>query len=156
MTTVPLQICNSTDRCCKRFIILYSLFSLISLHFFFSLLSHSPVPSLFNQFGMFTVSDDGVAPKMTARSTTLDLAPATQSHSSHSISPTLDLADLTPRPPSISHLAILQPLYPSLVVGFFFSATIWVDFMVVVGCGLWVVTVAVVVGCGGDGPLLSV
>ena len=120
MTTVPLQICNSTDRCCKRFIILYSLFSLISLHFFFSLLSHSPVPSLFNQFGMFTVSDDGVAPKMTARSTTLDLAPATQSHSSHSISPTLDLADLTPRPPSISHLATLQPLYPSLVVGFFF------------------------------------
>ena len=28
--------------------------------------------------------------------------------------------------------------------------------MVVVGCGLWAVTVAVVVGCGGDGPLLSV
>ena len=34
---------------------------------------------------------------------------------------------------------------------FFFFATIWVDLMVVVGCGLWAVTVAVVVGCGGDG-----
>ena len=36
-------------------------------------------------------------------------------------------------------------------VGFFFFAAIWVDFMVVVGCGLWAVTVAVVVGFGGDG-----
>ena len=34
---------------------------------------------------------------------------------------------------------------------FFFFAAIWVDLMVVVGCGLWAVTVAVVVGCGGDG-----
>ena len=34
---------------------------------------------------------------------------------------------------------------------FFFFAAIWGDLMVVVGCGLWVVTVAVVVGCGGDG-----
>ena len=83
---------------------------------------------------------------------------------SHLISPTLqlrsilvtlDLADLTPRPLSISRLATLQPLCLSLVVGFFFAA-IWVDLIVVVGCGLWVVTVAVVVGCGGDGPLLSV
>ena len=44
---VPLQICNSTDKCCKKIIILYFLFSLLSLHFFFPLLSHSPVPSLF-------------------------------------------------------------------------------------------------------------
>ena len=50
MATVPLQICNSTDKCCKNFIVLYSLFSLLSLHFFFSLLSHSPVPSLFSLY----------------------------------------------------------------------------------------------------------
>ena len=44
-----------------------------------------------------------------------------------------------------------------VVVGvFFFFAAIWVDLMVEVGCGLWAVTVAVVVGCGGDDPLLSV
>ena len=70
MTTVPLQICNGTDRCCKIFIILYSHFFLLSLHFFlFSslLLSGSlsllpvPVPSLFDQSEMFTVSDDDVA-----------------------------------------------------------------------------------------------
>ena len=50
MATVLLQICNGTNKCCKKFIILYSLFSLLSLlslHFFFSLLSHSSVPSLF-------------------------------------------------------------------------------------------------------------
>ena len=55
----------------------------------------------------------------------------------------------------------LQPLCLSLVVGFFilfiyFFVAIWVDLMVVVGCGLWAVTLAVVVGCGGDGPLLFV
>ena len=50
MATVPLQICNGTDRCCKSFIILYFLFSLLSLHFFFSLLSHSPVPSFFSLY----------------------------------------------------------------------------------------------------------
>ena len=73
---------------------------------------------------------------------------------------TLDLTDHTPRPPSISRSATLQPLCLSLVVGFFFFffffAAIWVDLMVEVGCGLWAVTVAMVVGCGGDGPLLSV
>ena len=47
MTTVLLQICNGTDKYCKKFIILYSLFSLLSLHFFFSLLSHSSIPPLF-------------------------------------------------------------------------------------------------------------
>ena len=36
-------------------------------------------------------------------------------------------------------------------VGFFFFAAIWVDLMVVVGCGLWAVTVAMVVGYGCDG-----
>ena len=35
--------------------------------------------------------------------------------------------------------------------GFFFFAAICFDLMVVVGCGLWAVIVAVVVGCGGDG-----
>ena len=35
--------------------------------------------------------------------------------------------------------------------GFFFFFCNLVDLMVVVGCGLWVVIVAVVVGCGGDG-----
>ena len=35
---------------------------------------------------------------------------------------------------------------------FFFFAAIWVDLMVVVGdCGLWAMTMAVVVGYGGDG-----
>ena len=34
---------------------------------------------------------------------------------------------------------------------FFFLAAIWFDLMVVVGCGLLAVTVAVVVGCEGDG-----
>ena len=88
MATVPLQICNGMDRYCKSFIILYSLFSLLSLHFFlFSSLSLSgslsllpvPVPSLFDQSRMFTVSNDNVAPTTTVRSTTLDLthAPAT-------------------------------------------------------------------------------
>ena len=50
MAIVSLQICNGTDKCCKKFIILYSLFSLLSLHFFFSLLSHSLVPSLFSLY----------------------------------------------------------------------------------------------------------
>ena len=51
-------------------------------------------------------------------------------------------------------LSVRLSLCLSLVVGFFFFlAAIWVDLMVVVGFGLWAVTVAVVVvvGCGGDG-----
>ena len=58
-------------------------------------------------------------------------------------------------------LMIMGELCLSLVVGFFFSfffflfffffPAIWFDLMVVVGCGLLAVTVAVVVGCGGDG-----
>ena len=147
----------------KIYYFIFPFLSHLSSFFLFSSLSLSGSLSLFNQFGMFTVSDDGVAPKMTARSTTLDLAPTTQSHSSHSISPTLSHArsrrshleaavDLT-----LSHTPATLPLFGfGFFFFFFFSAAIWVDFMVVVGCGLWVVTVAVVVGCGGDGPLLSV
>ena len=81
MATVLLQICNGTDKCCKNFIVLYSLFSLLSLHFFlFSSLSLSDslsllpvlVPSLFDQSGMFTGSDDGVALMTIVHSATLD------------------------------------------------------------------------------------
>ena len=46
-------------------------------------------------------------------------------------------------------LMIMGELCLSLVVGFFFCNL--VDLMVVVGCGLLAVTVAVVVGCEGDG-----
>ena len=99
-----------------KVLLFYIPFSLSSLFiFFFSLLSHSPVPSLFGQSEMFTVSNDGVALTTTARSAMLDLthAPATRSHPrssyarSHPCSATLDLADLTPRPPSISRSAML-------------------------------------------------
>ena len=62
MSTVPLQICNDTDKCCKKFIILYSLFSLLSLHFFFPLLSHSPVPSLFSLY-CFPLSSEVKLPR---------------------------------------------------------------------------------------------
>ena len=162
MATVPLQICNGTDRCCKIFIILYSHFCLLSFHFFFSLLSHSPVPSLFSLcwFPPFSTSS-GCSPSTTTaqlrqrqrtppRSISLqplNLTPATRSHPR---SATLDPADLTPRPPLISRSATLQPLYLSLVVGFFFFffTAIWVDLMVVLSCGLWTVTVAVVVVLG--------
>ena len=83
-----------------------------------------------------------------ARSTMLDLthAPAT-----------LDLVDLTPRPLSISpsSLSSLSAFHSASlwlwVYLFIYFTAIWVDLMVVVGCGLWAVTVAVVVGCGGDG-----
>ena len=160
----------------KIYYFIFPFLSPLSSFFLFSSLSLSgslslfpvPVPSLFDQFGMFTVNDDGVALKTTARSTTLILAPATRSHP-HSA--TLDLTDLIPRPSSISRSATL-PLSGCGVFFFFFfffSATIWVDLMVVVGCGLWAVTVVVVVGCGlwavtvvvvvgcgGDGPLLFV
>ena len=64
MATVSLQICNGTDKCCKKIIILYSLFSLLSLHFFFSLLSHSPVPSLFSLY-RFPLSSEVKLPRPT-------------------------------------------------------------------------------------------
>ena len=86
----------------KIYYFIFPFLSPLSSFFLFSSLSLSgslsllpvPVPSLFDQSGKFTVSDDGIAPKMTARSATLDLAPATQSHprSSHSISLTLSHA----------------------------------------------------------------
>ena len=147
----------------KFYYFIFPFLSPLSSFFLFSSLSLSGslsllpilVPSLFDQSGMFTISDDGVAPTTTARSATLDLAPTTRSHP---CSATFDLADLTPRPPSISrssHSASLW-LWPFLFYLFIFFVAIWVDLMVVVGCGLWAVTVAVVVGCGGDGPLLFV
>ena len=46
MATVLLQICNGTDKCCKKFIILYSLFSPLSSFFLFSSLSLSGSLSL--------------------------------------------------------------------------------------------------------------
>ena len=49
IATVPLQICNGTDKCGKIFYCFIFFFSLLSLHFFFSLLSHSLVPSLLPQ-----------------------------------------------------------------------------------------------------------
>ena len=115
----------------------FLLFSSLSLSDFLSLLP-VPVPSLFDQFGMFIGSDDSVAPTTTARSTTLDL--------SH--------ARFSPRGRHRSH-PLPSPFCPPFTLslsgyGFFFAA-IWVDLMVVVGCGLWVVIVAMVVGCGGDG-----
>ena len=102
--------CNDTNRCCKNFIVLYSLFSLLSLHFFFSLLSHSSVPSLFYQSRMFTSSDNGVASMTTTRSATLVQPP--------SISP------LSPRGRRQSH-PLPSPLYPPFTLplsscGFFF------------------------------------
>ena len=185
MATVPLQICNGTDKCCKSFIILYSLFFLLSLHFFFSLLSHPPVPSLFLRFPLsspYTGSlslwpvrdvhhqwrwrssdDDSALRHPWSRSNhSISLQPLDLTHAlatrSHPCSATFDLADLTLRPPLISrssHSASLW-LWAFLFYLFIFFVAIWVNLMVVVGCGLWAVTVAVVVGCGGDGPLLSV
>ena len=138
-----------------KVLLFYIPFSLSSLFiFFFSLLSHSPVPSLFGQSEMFTVSNDGVALTTTARSAMLDLthAPATLdlTHARSRRSHPEAAVDLT-----LSHALAILPF--SGCGFFFFFAAIWVDLMVVVvGCGLWVVTVVVVVSCGGDGPLLSV
>ena len=98
----------------KLYCFIFSFLSPLSSFFLFSSLSLSgslsllpvPVPSLFDQSGMFTGSDNGVAPMTTARSATLDL----------------------------TH-----------------TPAIWVDLMVVVGCGLWAVIVAMVVGYGAIG-----
>ena len=59
----------------------FFLFSSLSLSGSLSLLPVS-VPSLFDQSGMFTDSDDGVAPTTTTRSATLDLSHA-RSRRSH-------------------------------------------------------------------------
>ena len=110
MTTVPLQICNGTNRCCKIFIILYSHFSLLSLHFFFSLRSHSSVPSPFSLCRFPPSStNSGCSPSTTTaqlqrrrRSSNNDSALChTRSRSSHSISPTLQPLDLTHAQPRL-------------------------------------------------------
>ena len=123
----------------KIYYFIFPFLSPLSSFFLFSSLSLSgslsllpvPVPSLFDQSGKFTVSDDGVAPKMTARSATLNqprsISPTLQLRS---ISPTLNLVDLTPRPPSIS---------PSSVSSLFafHSASLWLwVFFFFFGCNL--------------------
>ena len=61
-----------------KILLLYIPFSLSSLFIFSFLFSLPvPVPSLFDQSGMFTVSDDGVALTTTVRFATLDLADLT-------------------------------------------------------------------------------
>ena len=71
IATVPLQICNGTDICCINiYYFIFSFLSPLSSFFLFFSLSLSgslsllpvPVPCLFDQSGMFTISDDGVAP----------------------------------------------------------------------------------------------
>ena len=124
----------------KIFIVLYSLFSLLSLHFFFSLLSHSPVPSLFDQSGMFTSSDDGIVSTTTARSATLDLT--------HFRSQPRSILPISPRGCRRSH-PLPSPLCPPFTLplsgcgGFYFFlffiffAAIWVDLILVSNCGGW-------------------
>ena len=145
MATVPLQICNGTNKCCKTFIP-FALSSLFILSFLFSLTLR------------FLLSSPCTG--------SLSLRPVWDVHwqrwrcaSPHSISPTLSHArsrlshpeaavDLTLFPLLFVHLSLCLSL---VVEVFFFLAAIWVDLMVVVGCGLWAMIVAVVVGCGGDG-----
>ena len=184
MATVPLQICNGTDKCCKKFIILYSLFSLLSLHFFFSLLSHSPVPSLFSLY-QFPLSSEVKLPRPTrVKNKTPAPIQITAEHilrearerqeaeirpPKQKITGATELSEYRPR--SISHArshprssharscrshpeAAVDPLpsplcppftLPLFGCGFFFFTVVWVNLMVVVDCGLWAVTVAVVV-----------
>ena len=84
----------------------------------------------------------------------------------HSISPTLQPRSILPISPrgrrrssSLSSLSALHSGSLWLWVFYFFYffyfflffTVVWVDLMVVVDCGLWAVTVAMVVDCGGDG-----
>ena len=140
------------DRCCKIFYsFLFSFLSPLSsfFSFLFSLtgsLSLLPASSLysslriFGQSGMFTNSDDSVAPMTTARSAGEGLEDSfleTRANLSHPLKPpppispshhqyrsaTLDLADLTSRPPSISpsSLSLCPPFtLPLSGCGFFF------------------------------------
>ena len=115
----------------------FFIFSSLSLSGSFSLLLVS-VPSLFNQSGMFTDSDDGVAPTTIARSATLDLSHA-RSRRSH------------PLPSPFCPLFTL-PL-SGCGVFFFFFAAIWVDLMVMVGYGDddWWWLLVLLMGCLGWG-----
>ena len=122
---------------------------------------------------MFTNSDDGIAPTTKAHSagkgledsfleTHIDLShplklppPISPSRRQYRLA-TLDLADLTLRPPSISpsSLSSLSAFHSASLWCwiFFFLATIWVDLILVSNCGGWF---AIEVGCsGGDGGYL--
>ena len=154
MATESLQICKNMDKCCKNFIVLYSLFlsSLFIFSFLFSLtlqfplsspcissLPLRPVRDVHPQWRRHSSDDDGVAPTTTVRSATLNLTSATQSHSSHSISPMLSHA-WSRR----SHLEAVVDLTLSHSTSlwlwvFFFSlqfGLIWWWWWVV-GCGRW-------------------
>ena len=125
-----IQHCYSTDRCCKKFYcFIFSFLSPLSSFFLFSSLSLTgslsflpvPVPSLFDQFGMFTDSSDNDSVLCHARS--------------HPCSAMLDLADLTLRlpsnsPSSLSSLSTFHSTSLWLWVFFFF-------FCYNLGCGLW-------------------
>ena len=156
-------------------LLFYILFSLLFLHFFFSLLSHSPVPSLFGGEASETDTcqeqnsgaDSDYCREHILREARerqeVEIRPPKQK-----ITDAIELSEYRPR--SISHArsrrshpeAVVDPL-PFLLCPpftlplsgcgffFFFLTTIWVDLMVVVDCGLLVVTVAVEVDCRGDG-----
>ena len=117
----------------------FFLFSSLSL---FGSLSFLPVsvPSLFDQSGMFTDSDDGVAPTTTTRSATLDLSHA-RSRRSH------------PLPSPFCPPFTLPRFGCGFFFFFFFFAAIWVDLMVVVGYGDddWWWLLVLLMGCLGWG-----
>ena len=79
-------------------------------------LSLRPVQDVHRQRRRRSSDDDSTLRHARSRSSHL-ISPTLQLRS---ISVTLDLTNLTLRPPSISRLATLQPLCLSLVVGFFF------------------------------------
>ena len=110
MATVSLQICKNTDKCCKNFIVLYSLFlsSLFIFSFLFSLTLRFPLCSPYTgSLSLWLVRD--VHWQRRRRSSDDDSAlrharshPRSSYTRSHPCLAMLDLADLTPRPPSIS------------------------------------------------------
>ena len=141
------------------FYILISLSSLFIFSFLFSLTLRFPLSSpctgslplrsvrdVYRQRRRCSSDDDDVAPTTTA---TLDLAPATQSRSIHSISPTLDLADLTHAWSRWSHpeaavdltLSHAPATLPLSGCGFFFFFSLQFGLIWwwcwVVGCGRW-------------------
>ena len=134
-------------------IFFYSLFSLLSFHF----ILFSSLSSLFSLTGSLSLTSVPLTDASQSLSPSEAVAVADLSHSStrlttinifnhhRSRSATLDLADLTPRPPSIlpssfSSLYIHLSLCLSLVMGlffFFFLAAIWVDMILVSNCSGW-------------------